>query len=202
MDRLFAAVLVALPLALAAAAPVPTHMIPKNEFYYSTTVGVRWVYEYEATKVEHAFVITQVKDQGDTKVVSVGIEELGKIRPYSDVAVSKGGLIQASQHLLKLPFQKNLKWNDDTDLHTIHSTEFAPEEVKVPAGTFQAIKVCTTYCYEWAPGRPIFNGPNPNSETRWYAAGVGLVKRANGTRLEGVCVLKSFGLGTTSQDKK
>src|SRR5262245_54660422 len=69
--RLFTAlVALALLLVVAPAAPVPSHLKPKNPpLFFPTKVGAKWV--YRTGDLEETFVVTVVAEAGGTKVVTV-----------------------------------------------------------------------------------------------------------------------------------
>jgi hypothetical protein len=155
--------LVALLAAASSAAPVPKAM-KGNAIYFPTTVGARWVYETD-TGVETAEV-SEVEKAGDDWIVSrKGVD--GTRTAYTKVVVSADGLRQERE-----PTDGKLGWvlrakltaGDSWELpgggeRTVHG----PEEVEVPAGKYQALRVV------WEQRGGTFSS--------WYAPGVGEVKR-------------------------
>lgn len=150
-----------------AGAPVPKDA-GKSAVYFPTSVGARWVYEDEGGG-EEGVEVSAVEKDGDTLVVSrkgVG----GNNSRYTKTIVSPEGLRQdrpgggdgddVSVWVLKARLKAGESWKvADGGTRAVSG----PEEVKVPAGTFQALKVV------WqADGRTL---------TSWYAPGVGEVKR-------------------------
>lgn len=149
----------------APAAPVPKDA-GKTPLYFPTTVGTKWVYEDPRGEDEEVEVYEVEKD-GDSVVV--GRRRVGETIPYTKMVVSADGLRQnrpnadgeeAEVWVLKTKLKAGESWKvADGGKRTVHG----PEEVKVPAGKYQALKV-------------VWESDN-ETRTSWYAPGVGEVKR-------------------------
>jgi hypothetical protein len=209
MPRLTLAVLLVLisAIPLAPAAPAPLRRVPRMEpLYFPTRVGAEWVYEDHGHNLGYA--VTKVEEKDGTTLVSVGIyQSNGRTTQHSHtVEVSKAGLretlnanrkVEPPTPLLKLPCAKGDKWEVPFSLNGekrgyCSMTVGGVEEVKVPAGTFRAVRV-ETVCTN-AEKNVIC------TSTSWYAPGVGLVRYAydNGSTRD----LISFTPGEAAPAKK
>jgi hypothetical protein len=190
-----------------AAAPVPPG--GDKPLYYPTEVGTKWVWEFPNTPgVEpRTLTVSAVKDKDGAKVVTVdeaGAD--GKTAYYKTMKVSEDGLFLVGDRvnswesplcILKLPHKDGAKWEAESiteqkvrtggtyrDKERRQLTATGPEEVKVPAGTFNAIRVKEVV--------------SSRESTYWYAPGVGMVKCQSESRLGAKqptiseTVLKSF----------
>jgi hypothetical protein len=147
---------------LAFAAPVPKDA-GMNAIYFPTTVGAKWVYEDADGETEEVEVYEVEKD-GDSLVV--GRRRVGETTPYTKMIVSADGLRQPRDRtggeigwILKARAKAGESW----EVPDGKRTASGPEEVKVPAGTFKALKVVLE-----TEGQTL---------TSWYAPGIGEVKR-------------------------
>jgi hypothetical protein len=178
-------------LAVAAAAPVPKEKPP---LYFPTKKGATWVYDWDGRKFVEVVTATKMTEAGT--VVTVGMEDDGKTIPVKTVRVSEKGLDEVASGteatdppmtLLRLPLRPGEKWAVDTKfkagLVRGKWAAFGPEEVVVPAGKYQAIRVEAEYVTDAAPGA------RTHRTTFWYAPHVGLVKMADADTLK---VLKKF----------
>ena len=145
----------------ALAAPVPKDA-GKNVIYFPTTVGAKWVYEGADGETEEVEVYEVEKD-GDGLVV--GRRRVGETTPYTKMVVSAEGLRQPPDRgvengwVLKAKLESGKSWDTPDGKRTVSG----PEEVKVGAGTFKALKV-------------VLEAEN-QTLTSWYAPGIGEVKR-------------------------
>ncbi len=187
MCRLLAVLLV--PLAVAAgalAAPVPKHLM-KNQgpvYYYPTTVGAKWVYDGD-----HELVVSKVEDRKGAKVVTVE-QETAKGRNVNEVMeVSEAGLARLScggapfdapLDMLRAPCRVGTTWKVNTAGIEGTDTIAAVETIKVPAGTFEAVRVDAQYTFV----------NQQRTYSAWYAPGVGLLKMTEGDKV--IWLLKSF----------
>jgi hypothetical protein len=141
---------------------------------------------------EQSETITKVEVKGKAVIVRVHrVDEFGS-ESDSDLKISEEGLFRLTggpgvkhppMHLLKLPYKRGEKWETYMGAWIISDntlTAYGPEEVKVPAGTFKAIRVETEF-----PQR----GKKGLLAKYWYAPNVGLVKQVYGNHVR---VLKSF----------
>ncbi|VTR94628.1 Uncharacterized protein OS=Pirellula staleyi (strain ATCC 27377 / DSM 6068 / ICPB 4128) GN=Psta_2333 PE=4 SV=1 [Gemmata massiliana] len=184
MLRAFASLLaVVILVAATQAAPVPKHLMPKNEpLYFPTTVGTKWVYDHNG-QAEITNEITAVEEKGGGKLVTVNGNSARPTRWH----VSRAGVYIVSMGdeeckpaipMLQLPHAPGATWTTESMHGSKLKGLFAshgPELVEVGAGKFQAIRVEV----EWVGN---------NKVTFWYAPDVGVVKAAGGLRKE----LKSF----------
>lgn len=169
--------------ALVPAAPVPPGA-DKPVYYFPTRVGTKWVYDKTGGE-GFGKVVTESEEKDGRFLVTVKGDV--KENPWaSQYAVSKDGVFKVAHKLnnddpfekydppsclLKLPHKDGNTWETETDkLFRRKSVAKKVETVKVPAGTFEAIRV------------------EGGGVTTWYAPEVGLVKQYDGTFLE----LKSF----------
>lgn len=155
----------------------------RSTFWYAGGVG-----DQEMTEAVSGF-----KRKGEVAVVTVVAVEPSGTYPLQTVAVSTDGLTRLEYvgekfdppvPLLKLPARVGARWAVKTEfLATAWAgtrTVQGEEEVRVPAGTFTAVKV------EWDN---IVDGRPRGKTTSWYAPGIGLVKADFGTSTK---VLKKF----------
>ena len=177
---------------LALAAPVPTHLMPRDPpLTFPTAVGTKWVYELPGGG-EQTIVISAVKEEKDgSKLVTMEYEEDGKRAPYQVRRVSDRGIFVLTDGgrkyeeplcLVKLPHRAGATWDTnlrqvgDTDDQKGRRTAGAFEAIRVPAGRFSAASVK----WEIDGGR---------EGTNWYVNGIGLVKAGDSM------ALKSFTVG-------
>jgi RNA polymerase sigma factor (sigma-70 family) len=170
----------------------------RKDLYFPTREGTRRVYEVRVrgTTYVRSEAVTRVEKKGDGFRVTIGEEVTpGSIlKTVTDVSargvylVEFAGRVHADPvPLLKLPAKTGDSWTVQQGIPAAGVATFTytvgkVEEVKVPAGTFKAIRV-----EERAD--PILRIP----VTRWYAPGVGLVKAITSTgMLEQTQVLKSY----------
>lgn len=189
--------LLMLLLASAPAAPIPTHA-KKTPLYQPLKVGTKLVYGYEGKKEEFDEVVMKVETNEGVWDVTLGSEGVGIIVPHKIYSVSDKGLcIKAAWcdgtltpfdepvWVLKLPHAAHDAWDtvfaiSDLDLKYTGKTIIdGYERVKVPAGTFDAIRMKMDIVIEGE--RRQF--------TTWYAPHVGRVKEVLEDEIE---VLKSY----------
>jgi hypothetical protein len=147
------------------------------------------VYESEYDKL--TLVISESEQTEAGTLVTVDRVSGGEAAKFQRILVSSSGVLQTEfmgkniAHpwvLLNVPFKEGDTWSDDD------SDEFGftssinrvcgVETVKVPAGSFEAVRVDSEYCLK---GQKI-------TRSLWYAPHIGVVKiTGNGTQ-----VLKSF----------
>jgi hypothetical protein len=157
------------------------------EFYYPTKVGTSWGYRGKDGN-ELKYVVTAVGDKDRAKIVTVDrMNADGKVEMTSRVKVTEDNVfdlqeevaIPVPRYRFKLPakkgdvFEKNgiypggvpVKWKDEVG---------GKERIKVPAGTFDAVRIKETMMINNA-GDLVVVG----SDTSWYAPGVGIVRVAS-----------------------
>jgi hypothetical protein len=174
-------------------APVPKPAV-KPVDYFPTKVGDKWVYlvKSESARQETELVetVSEVKVKDGVKVVTIS-------RAWDDNTfgvnrereVSAKGVVQMRDAILDVSFDApwvhlKLPHKDDQSWDVPHLeqkyTAHGPEEVKVPAGTFHAIRV-----EHWEK----IKGKSVVVQTEWFAPRVGIVKlKAGETLIE----MKSF----------
>jgi hypothetical protein len=176
---------------LAPAAPVPKHLMKAAPvYYYPTTVGTTWVYE-DPNGQEETLTISAVETKADAKVVTVERPGADGAVVWEKMAVSETGLVRIEGLggkldpplvMLQGPFKVGNKFEIKTaGLKGVNEIG-AFESVKVPAGTFDAVRVESDYA--------LGGGPARIQDTFWYAPGVGLVQRTDAK--DTFRVLKSF----------
>jgi hypothetical protein len=185
MSRLLtacASVLLFAPLALLPAAPVP----PRKPILFHPTTEARWVYRSYGVedRVGHDVVevVMSVRHTDGVAYVGLGFVFEGQKRDGGAViAVSAKGLAQGcatqgggfapTAELLRVPSVPGETWVIERDKAQVDKeqryTSRGPEEVEVPAGKFQALRVDTEYVYRDGTSR---------KDRTWYAPGVGVVK--------------------------
>jgi hypothetical protein len=181
MSRLLPLAILAASVAYAAPAPKS-----KDSVYFPTKEGDTRVYEFRAgEKVEAAYtdVVTKVEKKDGALHVTITRERVGTTPFVTTIAVSSEGLFRVAANdeklekpipLLKMPAKVGTKWEADGGAKYTVTKE---EEVEVPAGKFQAIRV------ELVTGT--------SKTTLWFAPNVGLIKMA-GEGSDRVQVLKEF----------
>lgn len=178
---------------LAPAAPIPKG---KGEpWYFPTTVGAKWV--YTDASGDDVLMISKVEDVKGGKVVTVERVEGEKRFPFEKVKVSESGLARVAISegefdpplvLLSVPFKAGDMWTfKGAGMGTLAqqrvSAVVGAEKVKVPAGTFDTVKVDADYTIVF--GQAMVR----HTSSFWYAPRVGLVKMRDGNAER---VLKSF----------
>lgn len=201
MPLRFAVLPLVVPLALAKAAPVPTHTAHELGYYYATAVGTTWVYEGKIVDEDWTLTITKVVDEKDKASKLITIAEVGKdgkAKPSEVLRISpKGvwkvqeiklkGLIDIDEPLCQLSLtHRPGEWWDEAGEGWGKNVSRAAEVVKVPAGWFRAIPV-TGDGYVTAGNERV-------TMTLWYARNVGVVKGEcrRDNKPDGEWVLKSF----------
>ena len=175
---------------LAPAAPVPKHLLKNQEpvYYYPTTVGAKWVYDEPGG--DRVLVVSEVKDRKGAKVVTVVEENVNGPFVREVIAVSEVGLARLSmgsatfdapQAMLQSPFRVGTTWQVKAPAVDGAKTIAAVERIKIPAGTFEAVRV---------DANTSFGGAAPLIYSTWYAPGVGLLKITEGNKVH--LLLKSF----------
>ncbi|VTR96146.1 Uncharacterized protein OS=Neosynechococcus sphagnicola sy1 GN=DO97_13785 PE=4 SV=1: DUF3108 [Gemmata massiliana] len=181
-------------IALAPAAPVPPAQKPV--LYYPTSVGAKRVYEWGGNNRTEQ--VTAVDEKDGKTIVTVGVLVDEKVTPYCKILVSDKGLFFGVDGLeetkfpypmLKLPAKAGDRWDWEVAevARKVICTVGAVEEVEVPAGKFQTIRVES----EAPVGKT-----GTQKTTQWYAPNMGWVKMVTRAgNAEETRVLKSFTLG-------
>lgn len=190
MRRLLPLLLFALPVfaPAAPAAPVPKHLKKdQSTYYYPTTPGAKWV--YVSTNREWVYIVTKVEDRKGTKVVTVESETDDKREPEEVMAVSATGFFRTHDsdgpidkplEILRVPFKVGDSWTFHFGGAEGTKTIGAIETIKVPAGTFEVVRVDTE----------LKRGNQVRLTRWWYAPGVGMVQMSEGDTV--VWTLKAF----------
>jgi hypothetical protein len=187
---------------VAPAAPVPTHLMPKEPpAYFPTTVGTEWVYTEKG--YETKLTITKVRPVEKGVLIFVEqVVEPGRTFPNYTMLVSRSGLAMtevAGQayaphwELLRLPYRPLDRWETAVKCASApgqpeitlkrEMTTRGEEDVLVPGGKFLSVRV---------DSERILNGGAKERWSVWFSMGVGIVKEewAQGGR-----ELKSFRAG-------
>lgn len=180
-------------LAALSAAPVPKHLMSKDDSVCCPTrVGDRLVHDLGGRELVE--VVTKVEKTDSGLAVTFewvgenGAHTAGEIVIASDrglqVVEYAGQKMQPPLWNLKLPHRDGNRWSEtwNPGNQTWHLQTSGWEEVKVPAGTFQAIKVERTEVSNQLGGMT-------GSTTYWYAPGIGCIKWSSDGRSR---VLKSI----------
>jgi hypothetical protein len=158
------------------AAPVPKHLMPKEDPYcYSTRVGDRHESVFGGQKV--VCVVTKAEKTPDGILVEVIEEHDGAPpTPYEIVVVSAAGVKQLEAYgkkndepvwWFKLPHTENNTWADQWNQQDRNWKTTGWEQVEVPAGKYRALRTERT-------------DGGPTVTTYWWAPGVGCIKWTNG----------------------
>jgi hypothetical protein len=173
--------------AVAPAAPVPKHLMKDPVYYFPLRVGTKWV--YTDPEGEETLVISGIEVVDGSRIVTVERQGNGKAVVWEKMAVSArglsrveglGGKLDPPLEMLRTPAVVGNKWEFKTTGVDGTDSIGAIEQLKVPAGTFEAVRVDAVYSL----------GGSEQKTTFWYARNVGLVKMDyNGGKER---VLKSF----------
>lgn len=172
---LLLAVSLALIAAFLPAAPVPRDA--EKALYFPIHVGTKWVYD-ENGKKKFEETVTAVEKKNERYLVTVAtIDHQAQEATFaSQYEVSSAGIFKVADGLeapetstkfdpphcvLKLPHKVGEKWDEGEDDGPIVAGKM--ETVKVPAGTFEAIRLDRGKRYTW-----------------WFAVSYGMVKYRTG----------------------
>jgi hypothetical protein len=160
------AAVVAVPGGPARAAPVPKHLMPKDEpYFFPTRVGDRLVSNWNGKEL--VVVVTAVeKVEGGLKVTQEFEEPTGNRHDQTVIVSAKGVQVirYAGNDLnppswwLKLPHVAENTWTDKWGTQTRSFKTVAWEELDLPMGKVRALRVDRTddrgdtTSYWWAPG--------------------------------------------------
>jgi hypothetical protein len=180
-------------------APVPAGA-EKSSYYFPTRVGTKWVYETTGGD-DYTETVTAVEEKDRRYAVTVATtshDDPEGLEPgIEKYLVSKDGVFRIGRALesatdkqefdppvclLKLPHTLGDKWGGGPRTNTWERVAGKVETVKVPAGTFEAVRVDLEI-----PRGELGEG----HYAQWYAPGVGKVKlKANDIVIQ----MKSFTL--------
>lgn len=157
----------------------PVDKPPKGEEYFPISIGKRWTYRIQGQ--EERLVITAVTEEKVGNVACIRLEGRlqNRLIATEHIALQKGGVyryrndgldIEPPLRICKFPPEANETWKveykvNDKKASLDYECDF--EEVKVPAGTYQALVVRSE-----VPDRA---GKLKN--TVWYAPKVGMVRQ-------------------------
>ena len=164
------------------AAPVPTHLMPKEPpCFYPTAVGTTWVYDCGGGRTE-TWALAKVEEKHGAKLLTTEFVLADGTRSHhmtlsvGDKGVylvaERGATYEKPWCICKLPHKEGDAWQ--TEGHGADMASGPLERLKTPAGEFTAVRV------DW--------GVNGATAKYWYAQGVGLVRMSGGATLD----LKSF----------
>ena len=186
----FGILILALPVAFTTAAPVPTHLMPKDDpICYPLRVGDRLVHQLgDGELIQH---VTKVEKVGGGFSVTLEVIDAARKSSHFTTAIVSSRGVQAIEYAgqkldpplwwLKLPHAAKNTWKGEWMggmTFAFESKEW--EEIEVPAGKFRAIRV---------DRQEIQNGAALGTTTYWYAPGLGCIKIAGRSTAR---ALKSF----------
>jgi hypothetical protein len=188
MSRLLAALVSVAALPAVLAAPVPTHLIPRDTtpLELQTAVGTKWVYEGDYGKRTVVVTVVQEEKNGARLVTTEKSGADGKRTPYMVTRISAEGVFVVAEGrrkydepwcVLRLPHRPGRTWqtevsgNGPAGIATMRAGPM--EKVTVPAGTFLAARI------EW---ELKYKGGGRKA-TCWYAHGVGLIRMDENMKL-------------------
>src|SRR5262245_23891885 len=148
-------------------APVPIEY-QHNPLAFPTQVGTKWVFQQapvddpRVQSEEITYVITHVEHRDEVATVSIARVDSTMAQSIRKINVSDRGLLFANsqqtastpqRYMLKYPYKQGDKWesivilkgtesNDDVEMQCLHRV-LGDELIRVPAGTYKAIKVET-----------------------------------------------------------
>jgi hypothetical protein len=174
-----AVILLAFASNLLATAPVP-----KPPQYMPTSIGSKWV--YKKGNSECTEIISSVEHKKDGIIITISsLSNDNKTSELEKLLVTEKGLFTLEDNgsfkydtpiqVLQLPFVKDASWRTNIDMAELKvSTSYkcTAEEIKVPAGTYQTIRV------DWE--FTVNKDTTPGRATYWYAQDVGVVKFHSG----------------------
>jgi hypothetical protein len=151
------------------AAPVPKHIMPKEEpYFYPTKVGAKHVSTWKDQEmVEVVSKVTPIKD--GFEVETEMLVEGGKREPGETVRVTTSGLVRTHSEghklakpyeLLRLPHTERNSWESESFGKIDKLSTAGWEEIEVPAGKFRAMRVDLA---------------GTSGIAHWYAPGIGCV---------------------------
>lgn len=154
--------------------------------YYPLRVGDSWKYRMVEENAEFTVKVLSEEKQADGTVLYM-VEKLSGVKVNQWYSKPSGWVLlnreaypeheglgikhEPAKQFLKNPLTAGARWNwsgKSTTLMDMTESNrvLGPDTVKVPAGTFRAMKVVTR----------VSEGPGTATKTYWYADGVGLVK--------------------------
>ena len=179
----------------AIAAPVPMDDLKKLPKYYPVVPGTVWEYEMGET-TQKIRVTDSKKDDEDVIRGSLGTIVEDRETASEGFKVDETGVYRTRIPgltfsppilLLKFGIKDGEEWTTKTGEYIVKCKLDGQEEIKVPAGTYKAIKVSHTTEH---------NGKIVNAATSYYSEGVGLVKiHYKLGDAEAILSLKKFKLG-------
>ena len=176
MRFLLGLLVLVLPLAIVAA-PVPTHIMPKDDpVCYPLRVGDRTV--FQAGENENVSTVTKVeKVESGFQVTSEVLDGVRKTSYLQIAIVSVRGVSvieYAGQKIdppvwwLQLPHKHKNEWKGAwPNGYSMAFESIGWEQVEVPAGKYRAIRV---------ERKDHLNGELAGTTTYWYAPGLGCIK--------------------------
>ncbi len=182
-----AALVLILGLCGLSAAPVPTHLMPKEPpCFYPTAVGTTWV--YDRGNSEETITISKVENKDGGKLITTEyIKAGGQQRSHHMTQlVTAEGVFLVAEHgntyakpwcIFKLPHKEGDTW--ETEGHGKGMRSGSVEKVKMPVGELEAARA------DWDLG-------DGRIGSYWYVRGVGLVGMGGAGTTKN---LKSFTLG-------
>jgi hypothetical protein len=173
----------ALILGVAQAAPVPKHLMKKEQSFYPTEVGTKWTYKQQGLEFTQEITKSEESDgktQLTVKEKGAGLGELTLEISKEGVFKRTDGPFRLDTWLLKFPLKPGDSWKVETPIQKglrAHSGQMKvekEEDVEVPAGKFRATKV--VFEVTVVDGNPLAQA---ETYTYWYVAGIGEVRFDN-----------------------
>jgi hypothetical protein len=180
-------------------AAAPASKAPAGPDYYPTRVGTKWVFDQNGREV--TWEVTAAETKGEETLVTISESVAGgEPETIAKASVTAKGVYNVQVGPFKIdpacelrfPVKAGDSWAVDIPSQggglrgtTGTVTVGEVEEVEVAAGKFRAVRVETVMTA--VDGKPL---AEPRRATRWYAAGVGLVKTTAGKDV--VRTLKAF----------
>jgi hypothetical protein len=179
--------------------------------YFPMRVGDSWTYRQEESDAEYTVKVLSAEKQADKSVRYLLEKQAGaqfqswysKINGWvlmhaeAYVEQQQKSTYEPARQFLKNPLVAGEKWTwTGKTVTNADVTEFnevvGAETVKVPAGTFRAMKVVSK----------VDDGGAVVTKTYWYAAGVGLVKTTTeGGQIKYGWELKDYSFKKTGQNR-
>ncbi len=184
--------------------------VPVRDFF-PLRVGDSWTYRQEESDAEYTVKVLSAEKQADGSMRYL-LEKQAGVQIQSWYSKTNGWVLmhgeayvgqelkstfEPARQFLKNPLVAGEKWNWKgkaiTNMDFAESNEVVgPETVKVPAGTFRAMKIVSK----------VDDGGAAMTKTYWYADGVGLVKTTSeGRQIKYGWELKDYSFKKTGQNR-
>jgi hypothetical protein len=170
--------LIAFILPMAIGAPIPPQAKKPRIDYFPTRVGSKWVWKNNQNEDwQRTDIITSIEEVDGAKLIHVGtVNKNGTVEHRESMRLSQEGLFQvhkdqeginSSHCFLKFPIELGAKWECFFAGEIGNAICERIEEIEVPAGRFNAVKVVVT-------SKP--SNIRGGKAIGWFAIGIGPVK--------------------------